>query len=375
VPDRVQRAMHRAAPNIYEGELHSLTASLWPDLRAVAGTVHNVVCYIGNGHALWEAVNTNLFSRGDKVLVLASGAFGLGWAYVASAMGVDVEIMDFGRSSAPDMARVEARLRADVTGQIVAVLTTHVDTATTARTDVVALRAAMDRAGHPALLAVDCIASMGCDVVATDLGSGDERRTPWQQTGQWVGQREALNQRGLCGGEEFARRVSFRPVDMNEIPDDLDAFDFTWSSCSFEHCGTLDLGLRFLERQMACLRPGGVAVHTTEFNLSSNDATVATGPYVIYRLRDIEDIVRRLRRAGHHVEPLDVGIGDHPLDRFIDRPPFNGPAAPGHLRLELNGFVSTSIGLIITKGRPAAGGGSIPDGSVPRLGHLARGGQ
>lgn len=218
-------------------------------------------------------------------------------------------------------------------------------------------------------------ASMGCDVVATDLGSGDERRTPWQQTGQWVGQREALNQRGLCGGEEFARRVSFRPVDMNEIPDDLDAFDFTWSSCSFEHCGTLDLGLRFLERQMACLRPGGVAVHTTEFNLSSNDATVATGPYVIYRLRDIEDIVRRLRRAGHHVEPLDVGIGDHPLDRFIDRPPFNGPAAPGHLRLELNGFVSTSIGLIITKGRPAAGGGSIPDGSVPRLGHLARGGQ
>jgi alanine-glyoxylate transaminase/serine-glyoxylate transaminase/serine-pyruvate transaminase len=97
VPDRVQRAMHRAAPNIYEGELHSLTASLWPDLRAVAGTVHNVACYIGNGHALWEAVNTNLFSRGDKVLVLASGAFGLGWANVASAMAVDVEIMDFGR--------------------------------------------------------------------------------------------------------------------------------------------------------------------------------------------------------------------------------------------------------------------------------------
>ena len=168
VPDRVQRAMHRAAPNIYEGELHSLTASLWPDLRAVAGTVHNVACYIGNGHALWEAVNTNLFSRGDKVLVLASGAFGLGWANVASAMAVDVEIMDFGRSSAPDMARVEARLRDDVTGQIVAVLTTHVDTATTARTDVVALRAAMDRAGHPALLAVDCIASMGCDEFRMD---------------------------------------------------------------------------------------------------------------------------------------------------------------------------------------------------------------
>lgn len=168
VPDRIQRAMHRAAPNIYEGELYTLTASLWPDLRALAGTVQNVACYIGNGHALWEAVNTNLFSRGDKVLVLASGVFGLGWANVATAMGVDVEVMDFGRSAAPDMARVEARLRADGAGQIVAVLTTHVDTATSARTDIAGLRAAMDRAGHPALLGVDCIASMGCDEFRMD---------------------------------------------------------------------------------------------------------------------------------------------------------------------------------------------------------------
>jgi alanine-glyoxylate transaminase/serine-glyoxylate transaminase/serine-pyruvate transaminase len=168
VPDRIQRTMHRAAPNIYEGELYTLTASLWPDLRALAGTAQNVACYIGNGHGLWEAANTNLFSRGDKVLVLASGVFGLGWANVAQALGVDVEVMDFGRSSGPDMARVEARLRADIGGQIVAVLTTHVDTATSARTDVAALRAAMDRAGHPALLAVDCIASMGCDEFRMD---------------------------------------------------------------------------------------------------------------------------------------------------------------------------------------------------------------
>lgn len=168
VPDRIQRAMHRAAPNIYEGELHTLTASLWPDLRALAGTAQNVACYIGNGHALWEAVDSNLFSRGDKVLVLASGAFGLGWAGSAQAMGIDVEVMDFGRSAAPDMARVEARLRADDAGQIVAVLTTHVDTATSARTDIAALRAAMDRTGHPALLGVDCIASLGCDEFRMD---------------------------------------------------------------------------------------------------------------------------------------------------------------------------------------------------------------
>ena len=168
VPDRVQRAMHRTAPNIYEGELHALTASLWPDLRALAGTTQNVACYIGNGHALWEAANTNLFSRGDKVLLLASGVFGLGWANAAAALGVDVEVMDFGRSAAPDLARVEARLRADAAGTLVAVLTTHVDTATSARTDIAGLRAAMDRAGHPAILAVDCIASLGCDAFRMD---------------------------------------------------------------------------------------------------------------------------------------------------------------------------------------------------------------
>lgn len=168
IPDRVQRSMHRAAPNIYEGELIELVASLWPDLRSLAGTAENVAIYIANGHGVWEAANSNLFSRGEKALVLASGVFGLGWAQSARAMGIEVEVMDFGRSSAPDMAAVEARLRADVAGEIKAVLTTQVDTASSAKTDVRALRAAMDAAGHPALLAVDCIATMGCDEFRMD---------------------------------------------------------------------------------------------------------------------------------------------------------------------------------------------------------------
>jgi alanine-glyoxylate transaminase/serine-glyoxylate transaminase/serine-pyruvate transaminase len=168
VPDRVQAAMHRAAPNIYEGELHALVASLWPDLRSLAGTTQNVAGYIGNGHAVWEAANCNLFSRADKALVLATGVFGLGWAGSARALGVDVEVMDFGKSSPVDMNRVEARLRADSAGAIKAVLTTQVDTATSVRTDVQALRGAMDGAGHGALLAVDCIASLGCDAYHMD---------------------------------------------------------------------------------------------------------------------------------------------------------------------------------------------------------------
>lgn len=168
MPDRVLAAMHQASPNIYEGDLHAMVDTLWPDLRAVAGTSGNVAGYIGNGHATWEAANTNMFSRGERALVLATGQFGLSWANSARAVGIDVQVLDFGKSTPADMAQVQAALRADVGGRIKAVLTTQVDTASTIRTDIAALRAAIVGAGHPALLAVDCIASLGCDEYRMD---------------------------------------------------------------------------------------------------------------------------------------------------------------------------------------------------------------
>ena len=168
IPDRVQRAMHRGSPNIYEGGLLELVDSLWPDLRMVAGTTGHVAAYIANGHGGWEAANANLFSRGDKALVLACGQFGHSWAISARQMGVEVEVLDFGKAAPADPGQVEAALRADREGRIKAVLTTHVDTATTIRNDIPALRKAIDAAGHPALFAVDCIASMGCDEYRMD---------------------------------------------------------------------------------------------------------------------------------------------------------------------------------------------------------------
>jgi alanine-glyoxylate transaminase/serine-glyoxylate transaminase/serine-pyruvate transaminase len=168
IPDRVQRAMHRGSPNIYEGDLLDMVAGMVPDLRAVAGTAAHVAAYIGNGHAGWEAANSNIFSRGEKALVLASGRFGVSWAAHAREMGVEVEMLDFGQSSPADPARVEAALRSDRDGRIKAVLVTHVDTASSVRNDIPAIRAAINAAGHGALLAVDCIASMGCDEFRMD---------------------------------------------------------------------------------------------------------------------------------------------------------------------------------------------------------------
>lgn len=163
MPDRVLRAMHRAAPNIYTGELHEVTHSVIPDLKALAGTQHNVAIYIGNGHAAWEAALSNVIGAGDTVLVLATGRFCEGWGEMAEGLGATVETIDFGNSNAVDLAQVEAVLKADTEGRIKAVLTVLVDTSTGVLNDVKGIRAAMDVAGHDALLMCDCIASLGCD--------------------------------------------------------------------------------------------------------------------------------------------------------------------------------------------------------------------
>jgi len=173
IPDAVLRAMHRAAPNIYTGELHEVTHSLVPDLKAVAKTDGDVAMYIGNGHAAWEAALANTCNRGDTVLVLATGRFCIGWGEMAVNLGISVETIDFGDAAAVDVAQVEEALRADKDGRIKAVLAVHVDTSTSVKNDIAGLRRAMDAAGHGGLLMVDCIASLGCDDFQMDAWGVD----------------------------------------------------------------------------------------------------------------------------------------------------------------------------------------------------------
>ncbi|MFP9137943.1 pyridoxal-phosphate-dependent aminotransferase family protein [Devosia sp. XGJD_8] len=167
-PERVLNAMHRTAPNIYEGELVDMTRALIPDLKRVAQTDQHVAIYIANGHGAWEAANANMFSRGDRALLAATGRFGHGWAEGLTRMGVTVDIIDFGKAAPADPERIADALRADTDHAIRAVLVTHVDTASSARNDIPAIRAAIDSTGHPALLAVDAIASLGCDELRMD---------------------------------------------------------------------------------------------------------------------------------------------------------------------------------------------------------------
>jgi alanine-glyoxylate transaminase/serine-glyoxylate transaminase/serine-pyruvate transaminase len=110
---------------------------------------------------------------GDKVLVPATGLFGMGWAEMARGIGAEVEVVDFGLKDGMDLARVQEVLAADTTHEIKAVLGVHVDTSTSLKTAMPRLRAAMAAAGHPALLMADCIASLGCDRFEMDAWGVD----------------------------------------------------------------------------------------------------------------------------------------------------------------------------------------------------------
>ena len=168
MPDRVIRAMMRASPNIYNGEMPDMVPGLLRDLKAVARTRHNVALYICNGHGTWEAALCNVTSPGDLVLVAATGSFAHGWAESAEALGVSAEVLDFGLRAPIDPQRLQDRLAADTDGRIRAVLTVQTDTATSVRSDIAAVRRAIDAAGHDALLMVDSIACLGCDPMEMD---------------------------------------------------------------------------------------------------------------------------------------------------------------------------------------------------------------
>ena len=144
IPDEVLRAMHRPSPNIYEGELIEITKSVIPDLKYVVKTAGNVAIYIANGHGAWEAALANIVEAGDHVLVAATGRFAHGWAEMAHRLGVSSETIEFGNQSPLDAGAIEDALRRDKDKKIKAVLITHVDTSTSVKNDVAAVRHAMD---------------------------------------------------------------------------------------------------------------------------------------------------------------------------------------------------------------------------------------
>lgn len=189
-------------------------------------------------------------------------------------------------------------------------------------------------------------ASYGCNVVATDQSTELAMKKGWVDSGQHTASLDGLNIQGICPDELFRQRVVFRVLNMRSLPDNMGEFDFLWSSCSLEHLGTLARGEKFIYESLKYLKAGGVAVHTTEYNVNSNFLTLSRGGTVLYRKKDLKRIADKIRKLGYKVS-LDFTEGDMPADKMPDKPPYKQKV---HLKLYYHGiFVITSFGLIIEK--------------------------
>jgi len=171
VPGRVLRAM--GAPTIdHRGpQFASLTLEILAGMQELLRTDQPVVIFPASGTGAWEAALVNTLTPGARVLAFDTGHFARLWAEVASRLGFDAELIDGEWSRGVSESELERRLSADPRGELAAVLLVHNETSTGVVNDIASCRAAIDRSGHPALLLVDTVSS---------LGSIDYRHDEWR---------------------------------------------------------------------------------------------------------------------------------------------------------------------------------------------------
>lgn len=170
VPDRVLRSMDYPTIDHRGPEFQQLGKKVLADIRKVFQTAQPVVIYPASGTGAWEAALVNTLSPGDKVLMFETGHFASLWKKMADKLGLDPEFIVGDWRHGVDAAAIGARLAEDRAHQIKAVCVVHNETSTGVTSDIAAVRRAIDAAGHPALLLVDTISS---------LGSVDYRHDEW----------------------------------------------------------------------------------------------------------------------------------------------------------------------------------------------------
>lgn len=190
-------------------------------------------------------------------------------------------------------------------------------------------------------------ASFGAKILATDIAD-EAIASVWRRAGgQHAENIDSLYRQNIIDRSTFDMRVEFDNIDMRDLRSIPNAsFDFCWSSCSLEHLGSLQAGMDFILETTRIVKPGGVSVHTTEYNLSSNLETVEHGETVIYRRRDLEELDYHLRSRDAALARLDLWGGDREADIKSDYQPYHQNGRE-HIKLRMGGFVTTSCLLIV----------------------------
>lgn len=163
IPEAVRSAMDLRMEDMRSSEFPKFTLPLFEDLKkAFKLTKGRVFIYPSSGTGAWESAITNTLNPGDKVLMSRFGQFSLLWVDMAQRLGLDVQVLDEDWGSGVPVEKYAEVLAADKGHQIKAVFATHNETATGVTSDIAGVRKALNDAGHPALLFVDGVSSVGC---------------------------------------------------------------------------------------------------------------------------------------------------------------------------------------------------------------------
>jgi len=170
VPDRVLRAIDHATIDHRGPDFGRLGGEVLEGMKGIFKTGQEVFIFPSSGTGAWEAALVNTLSPGDRILMYETGQFAALWNELAVRLGLQPEFITGDWRHGADPEAIEARLAEDSAHEIKAVCVVHNETSTGCTTRVDAVREAIDRAKHPALLMVDTISS---------LGSIDYRHDEW----------------------------------------------------------------------------------------------------------------------------------------------------------------------------------------------------
>lgn len=190
-------------------------------------------------------------------------------------------------------------------------------------------------------------ASHGVKITATDQDFQTCKSKQWDNE-QLAHNVNSLNREKICKPQTFKENVSFKREDMRKLSKSVTnrSYDFLWSNCALGHLGSIDNSLEFIEKSLTCLKPGGIAVHTTEFNAISDSETLNNTDTVFFRPSDFLKLGLHLAKQGYDVSPLELRLFKTNEDLGYTLKPTLGN---DQSKILFCGYLATQVVLIIRK--------------------------
>jgi hypothetical protein len=184
----------------------------------------------------------------------------------------------------------------------------------------------------------------GVQMTVSDMPVEDTLASNWANTNQHAAALKSTFRPGIVDFATYEKKATFTPIDMNKIPEELmkGEFDFTYSSSSLEHVGSVELGREFILNAMKTLKKGGIAVHTTELAINSFENPGNATHMSVWLKKDVDLLAEKLAENGCRLFPMDYSIDILSVDEI--------PYSPiDHFILKYRDTIHTSIAFVIEK--------------------------